>query len=112
MAIDTATKRASAINVGMPALRLLPIPDGTVGQADRQHVALLYGGILAGAVTAPTVFGDLTTLFSHYAWDTLRDAHPLAVDTNTLIRDDLSTAIAATSSPDDRNTLYAEYLSV
>lgn len=47
MAIDTPTKRASALNFGLPFNRALPVPDGTVGQADRQHVLGMYGGILA-----------------------------------------------------------------
>ena len=29
-----------------------PAPDGTLSQADRQHIAFLYSGILAGAVVA------------------------------------------------------------
>jgi hypothetical protein len=107
----TATQRASAIHIGIPGLRVYPIPDGTVGAEDRQHVALLYGGILAGAQTAPTVFGDLTTLYCNYAWNTLRDAHPTAVDTNTLLRDDLVNVVAGGNSPDDLNTALAFFLS-
>jgi len=53
MAIDTVAKRASALSfmVGV----LLPVPDGTVAQADRQTLRLLYGGILAtsGTVAGP-----------------------------------------------------------
>lgn len=47
MAVDTAAKRSSAINVGSPWRGLLPPPDGTVGQPDRQHVAFMYAGIEA-----------------------------------------------------------------
>ena len=47
MAIDTATKRASAL--GTRRRRLLPIPDGTIDQADRQTLLWCYGGILAAA---------------------------------------------------------------
>lgn len=54
MPIDTANKRSSAVNVGSPWRGLLPFPDGTIGQADRQHAALHYAGILAaGAPPAP-----------------------------------------------------------
>lgn len=54
MALDTAAKRSSAINVGSPWRSRLPLPDGTIGQNDRQAVAFMYGGILAGgAVVAP-----------------------------------------------------------
>jgi len=45
--LDTREKRASAINVGLPWRGLLPLPDGTIGQADRQQLATLYAGILA-----------------------------------------------------------------
>lgn len=53
MAIDTALKRASALNVGSPWRGILPLPDGTVAAADRQVVALHYSGILAGAAVPP-----------------------------------------------------------
>jgi len=46
MAIDTASKRASALGVGL-AFTLLVIPDGTIAQADRQTIANSYSGILA-----------------------------------------------------------------
>lgn len=49
MAIDTAFKRASAINLGCPWRAVLPVPSGTVDQAARQAAALLYSGILAFA---------------------------------------------------------------
>ena len=49
MAIDTASKRrSSAAARRMPWMRrFLPKPDGTIGQADRQQGAWVYGGILA-----------------------------------------------------------------
>lgn len=57
MALDTRDKRASAINVASPWRGLLPVPDGSLNQADRQHVAFLYRGIAAGgAAPAPTLF--------------------------------------------------------
>ena len=54
MAIDTAAKRGSAINPGCPWRSHLPIPDGTIGQGDRQAVAFWYSGILAGTATTTT----------------------------------------------------------
>jgi hypothetical protein len=42
MAIDTATKRKSAINAGLPSLALMPVPDGSIGALDRRHLADLY----------------------------------------------------------------------
>lgn len=47
MSLDTAQKRASAIGE-FSFCEVLPIPDSTIDQADRQTVAWVYGGILAG----------------------------------------------------------------
>ena len=48
MAVDTRAKRQSAHRVASgPLRRGLPNADGTVAQADRQHVSGYYGGILA-----------------------------------------------------------------
>lgn len=49
MAVDTRDERASAIHVGLPWRGLLPLADGAVSQADRQHAATMYCGILAAA---------------------------------------------------------------
>lgn len=46
--MDTASKRSSAMNIGCPWRGLWPLPDGTVGQLDRQHTAFMYAGITAG----------------------------------------------------------------
>jgi len=55
MAVDTASKRGSAIYMLCP-WRVIPIiPDGTIDQGDRQHAAWMYSGILAGA---PVVVAD------------------------------------------------------
>ena len=48
MAIDTATKRASALTYAMAPI-LLPIPNSTITQDDRQTLLGIYGGILAAA---------------------------------------------------------------
>ena len=46
MAIDSRSKRASS--VALFGLLLAPVlPDGTIGQGDRQHIAFMYSGILA-----------------------------------------------------------------
>ncbi len=52
--MDTAAKRASAVNISSPWRGILPFPDGVIGQGDRQTVAFMYSGILAGAAVAPT----------------------------------------------------------
>jgi hypothetical protein len=46
MAIDTAVKRNSVLAI---ATNLLPLPDNTIDQGDRQTLLRHYAGILAGA---------------------------------------------------------------
>lgn len=50
MAIDTALKRGSALNVSSPWRSILPLPDGAVTQPDRQVVPFMYSGIAASGV--------------------------------------------------------------
>lgn len=45
--MNTPNKRASAIGIGLAIRLVLPIPDGAIGPADRQHVAYSYAGIQA-----------------------------------------------------------------
>lgn len=45
MAIDSRDKRSSAIHVGLPWRGMYPLPDGTIGQEDRQHAATFYRGV-------------------------------------------------------------------
>lgn len=47
MAINTRSKRASILGLATGLALTLPLSDGTVGQPDRQHVALCYPGITA-----------------------------------------------------------------
>jgi hypothetical protein len=59
MAIDTASRRASAMNFSRGHTVAMPVPDGTVSQEDRQHLAYMYAGIQAGAaVFAPSDTGQ------------------------------------------------------
>ena len=54
--LDTRSKRASSVNVLKPWTLALVLPDGAIGQADRQHSAWAYAGILAsGGAALPTV---------------------------------------------------------
>ena len=46
MAVDTANKRRSKLG-----RHVLPLADGTIGQADRQHKVWKYAGILADEPT-------------------------------------------------------------
>lgn len=59
MAVDTRNKRASVIGVAMATALTLPLSDGAVAQADRQHVALCYAGIEAGALVIVTASADV-----------------------------------------------------
>ena len=53
MPLDTRSKRASAITALRPWMIAPPLPDGTIDQGDRQHIAWMYSGILAttGVIT-------------------------------------------------------------
>ena len=48
--LDTREKRASGVHVALPWRGLLALPDGTIGQADRQQAAAFYVGAAGGAV--------------------------------------------------------------
>ncbi len=45
MAIDTQAKRMSVIGLNMPVPSLLPEPDNSISNFDRQHLLWLYSGI-------------------------------------------------------------------
>lgn len=56
MPVDTRDKRASVIGLAQPFVRVGPTPDGDFSsQADRQHLAYMYRGILAAATAASVV---------------------------------------------------------
>jgi hypothetical protein len=53
MALDSADKRASALGVNASSPKAFPTPDGSLAsQADRQHCAGVYRGVLADAGSA------------------------------------------------------------
>jgi len=54
MAIDSRSKRASILGIGLAAGLALPLVDGSVDQPDRQHVTFSYAGIQAGNPTIVT----------------------------------------------------------
>lgn len=55
MAVDTAAKRLSMLDMGPAAATPgLPAPDGAFTQPDRQHLLWLYSGIAASGA-APVV---------------------------------------------------------
>lgn len=47
--MNTPNKRASAIGIGLAIRLILPIPDASVDQPDRQQVAYSYAGIQAAS---------------------------------------------------------------
>ena len=57
MAVDTPTKRSSALNVRTRCRRFLPVPDGTIAVSDRAHLAGVY--YEAVVVTTTTYAGPL-----------------------------------------------------
>ena len=59
MAIDSRSKRASAAGILLPWLLVPVLPDGTLDQGDRQHIAWSYSGI-AAAGPAQTAPGSVT----------------------------------------------------
>ena len=65
MAIDTAAKRSSALDHEEPWQFGIPFPDGTISQADRQHLAFCYSGITVVEVITEEL--DLTAPGRDYA---------------------------------------------
>lgn len=51
MNLDSKAKRMAGMNHGCPWRGILPDSDGSVSQADRQHLTFMYI-ILAGAITS------------------------------------------------------------
>jgi hypothetical protein len=51
MALDSRSKRASSVGILLPFVLAPVLPDGTIDQGDRQHIALSYSGINAAAQT-------------------------------------------------------------
>lgn len=58
--LDTASKRISSVGL-LNCILALPLPDGTLAQGDRQHIAGTYSGILATAASALAFILDLNT---------------------------------------------------
>ena len=69
--LDSPSKRASSVGICLISTAAPPFPpDGTIGDADRQHIALSYSGISAGA---PVVVVDDNDV-SHFI--VAKSAHP------------------------------------
>lgn len=59
--LDTRSKRASSVGILLSFILAPPLPDSTLAQGDRQHMARTYSGILAGAASALAFILDLNT---------------------------------------------------
>lgn len=77
MAADTARKRYSAMHMGCPWRGILPLPDGTVAQGDRQTVLLLYAGELTAVVV--TISGKVLSFQRQPMLVTMRRKQPVAM---------------------------------
>jgi len=64
MAIDTAAKRSSALDHEEIYQFAAPLPDGTIGQGDRQHSIWSYSGILAAAPGGAVLISQFRTIAS------------------------------------------------
>lgn len=51
--LDSPSKRISSLGVTLHFIQAAPLPDGTLDQGDRQHIAVSYSGIEADPYTAP-----------------------------------------------------------
>ena len=75
MAIDSAAKRVQMLNLGMPgASRMLPIPDGSITEADRRTFLGLFSSefspltgveyaFTVGALIVSFIVGAIVTAF-------------------------------------------------
>lgn len=61
MALDTQSKRLSAIFAGSPWRAHLPMPDASLDQGDRQHLALWCSAVLFAATTTQSMSPGLMT---------------------------------------------------
>lgn len=69
MAVDTRSKRASAVGLHLPFVAVPVLPDGTLAQGDRQHIAFSYSGIAAATDAALAFVLDLNTRIAVYLRD-------------------------------------------
>lgn len=90
MAIDTAQKRYSAMNIMCPWRHVAVLPSGTVGAAARQTIRWLYAGILATTGVVIGIVGDLNTRLRVYlcAYYELDDSTDLTAMVVRYLRDD------------------------
>ena len=82
--LDTTSKRRSSVQYGLPPVLAALLADGAIAQGDRQHIALMYSGILAtGAVAVVPVVTRSVAINSNPSDALSLDSNPsdsLAVD--------------------------------
>lgn len=85
MAVDSETKRRSALGMLVMALTIAPVPDGTISAVDREHITGIYAGIAPAAPAAPV----LTTAIHIFSETTVEPNHATDNPSSVLIGDDL-----------------------
>ncbi len=83
MAVDTETKRRSALGMVIMALVVAPVPDNTVAAVDREHIIGIYAGI------APASPGVTTTAIHILSTSPIDPNHAADSGNNLLINDTL-----------------------
>lgn len=83
MAVDSQTKRRSALGMVIMALTIAPVPDGTVAAVDREHIIGIYAGI------APATPGVDTTAIHILSMAKVEPNHASDSSDNLLIADTL-----------------------
>lgn len=67
MAVDTETKRRSALGMVLMSLVVAPVPDGTVVNVDRAHIIGIY--VSGVSTTAINIFSDNNDIDPNHATD-------------------------------------------
>ncbi len=83
MAVDSETKRRSALGMLVMALAIAPVPDGAIAAVDREHIVGIYAGI------APAAPGVTTTALNIISTTTISANHVSDSSGNLLIEKDL-----------------------
>ena len=89
MAVNTETKRRSALGATLAFLVIAPLADGTVGAVDREHILGIYAGI------APAAPGVQTTALHIFSTETVEPAHVTDSGDNVLVKGGIETQAAS-----------------
>ncbi len=83
MAVDSQTKRRSALAATLAFLVVAPLADGTVAAVDREHIIGIYAGI------SPATPGVSTTAIHIFATSTVEPNHASDSGDNVLVAGDV-----------------------